>query len=136
MTGVPCNGLYETNPRQYIYAAAGNFGTESPTRIQEWRPPSPRPTRSTEEIAAYELESARRPTGSSDCARDAHYWAPLAGDGLISHWIGAEMICPYLDRTLLPLVVALPRVLEKIETNSRTRPWAGPKSGGSDSEPS
>jgi hypothetical protein len=26
------------------------------------------------------------------------------------------MICPYLDRTLLPLVVALPRVLEKIET--------------------
>ena len=24
------NGFYETNPRHYIYAAAGNFGTESP----------------------------------------------------------------------------------------------------------
>src|SRR5205814_1018512 len=32
------NGFYETNPRHYIYAAAGNFGTESPTRIQEIAP--------------------------------------------------------------------------------------------------
>jgi len=32
------NGFYETNPRHYIYAAAGNFGTESPTRIQEMAP--------------------------------------------------------------------------------------------------
>src|ERR1700730_6312134 len=31
-------GFYETNPRHYIYAAAGNFGTESPTRIQEMAP--------------------------------------------------------------------------------------------------
>ena len=28
----------ESNPRHYIYAAAGNFGTESPTRIQEMAP--------------------------------------------------------------------------------------------------
>ena len=32
------NGFYETNPRHYIYATAGNFGTESPTRIQEMAP--------------------------------------------------------------------------------------------------
>ena len=32
------NGFYETNPRHYISAAAGNFGTESPTRIQEMAP--------------------------------------------------------------------------------------------------
>ena len=32
------NGFYETNPRHYIYAVAGNFGTESPTRIQEMAP--------------------------------------------------------------------------------------------------
>jgi homoserine O-acetyltransferase/O-succinyltransferase len=32
------NGFYESNPRHYIYAAAGNFGTESPTRIQEMAP--------------------------------------------------------------------------------------------------
>ena len=32
------NGFYEMNPRHYIYAAAGNFGTESPTRIQEMAP--------------------------------------------------------------------------------------------------
>ena len=32
------NGFYEANPRHYIYAAAGNFGTESPTRIQEMAP--------------------------------------------------------------------------------------------------
>jgi homoserine O-acetyltransferase len=31
-------GFYDTNPRHYIYAAAGNFGTESPTRIQEMAP--------------------------------------------------------------------------------------------------
>ena len=31
-------GFYETNPRHYIYGAAGNFGTESPTRIQEMAP--------------------------------------------------------------------------------------------------
>jgi homoserine O-acetyltransferase len=31
-------GFYEKNPRHYIYAAAGNFGTESPTRIQEMAP--------------------------------------------------------------------------------------------------
>lgn len=32
------NGDYETNPRHYIHGAAGNFGTESPTRIQEMAP--------------------------------------------------------------------------------------------------
>ncbi|HTV88828.1 MAG TPA: alpha/beta fold hydrolase [Stellaceae bacterium] len=32
------NGFYETQPRHYIYSAAGNFGTESPTRIQETAP--------------------------------------------------------------------------------------------------
>ena len=31
-------GFYDTNPRHYIYAAAGNFGVESPTRIQEMAP--------------------------------------------------------------------------------------------------
>ncbi|MGH7066114.1 MAG: alpha/beta fold hydrolase, partial [Stellaceae bacterium] len=32
------NGFYDTNPRHYVYAAAGNFGTESPARIQEMAP--------------------------------------------------------------------------------------------------
>jgi homoserine O-acetyltransferase len=32
------NGFYETNPRHYMYSAAGNFGVESPTRIQEMAP--------------------------------------------------------------------------------------------------
>jgi homoserine O-acetyltransferase/O-succinyltransferase len=32
------NGIYEQNPRRYIYSAAGNFTTESPTRIQEMAP--------------------------------------------------------------------------------------------------
>jgi homoserine O-acetyltransferase len=32
------NGFYERNPRHYIYSAAGNFGVESPTRIQEMAP--------------------------------------------------------------------------------------------------
>jgi homoserine O-acetyltransferase/O-succinyltransferase len=32
------NGFYEQNPRHYIYSAAGNFTTESPTRIQEMAP--------------------------------------------------------------------------------------------------
>jgi homoserine O-acetyltransferase len=31
-------GDYTQNPRHYIYSAAGNFGTESPTRIQEMAP--------------------------------------------------------------------------------------------------
>jgi homoserine O-acetyltransferase len=31
-------GDYATNPSHYIYSAAGNFGTESPTRIQEMAP--------------------------------------------------------------------------------------------------
>jgi homoserine O-acetyltransferase len=31
-------GFYDTQPRHYIYSAAGNFGTESPTRIQEMAP--------------------------------------------------------------------------------------------------
>jgi homoserine O-acetyltransferase len=31
-------GFYDKNPSHYIYAAAGNFGTESPTRIQEMAP--------------------------------------------------------------------------------------------------
>src|SRR5712691_1814290 len=31
-------GFYDQNPRHYIYSAAGNFGTESPTRIQEMAP--------------------------------------------------------------------------------------------------
>ena len=31
-------GFYDKPPRHYIYAAAGNFGTESPTRIQEMAP--------------------------------------------------------------------------------------------------
>jgi homoserine acetyltransferase len=30
--------LLRNHPRHYIYAAAGNFGTESPTRIQEMAP--------------------------------------------------------------------------------------------------
>jgi homoserine O-acetyltransferase/O-succinyltransferase len=32
------NGFYDKQPRHYIYSAAGNFGTESPTRIQEMAP--------------------------------------------------------------------------------------------------
>ncbi|HLY45208.1 MAG TPA: alpha/beta fold hydrolase [Stellaceae bacterium] len=31
-------GFYDKNPTHYIYGAAGNFGTESPTRIQEMAP--------------------------------------------------------------------------------------------------
>jgi homoserine O-acetyltransferase len=31
-------GFYDKQPRQYIYSAAGNFNTESPTRIQEMAP--------------------------------------------------------------------------------------------------
>ena len=31
-------GFYDTNPRHYVYSAAGNFGVESPTRIQEMAP--------------------------------------------------------------------------------------------------
>jgi homoserine O-acetyltransferase/O-succinyltransferase len=31
-------GFYDKNPRHYIYSAAGNFGVESPTRIQEMAP--------------------------------------------------------------------------------------------------
>jgi homoserine O-acetyltransferase/O-succinyltransferase len=31
-------GFYDTQPRYYRYSAAGNFGTESPTRIQEMAP--------------------------------------------------------------------------------------------------
>jgi homoserine O-acetyltransferase/O-succinyltransferase len=31
-------GFYDKNPSHYIYSAAGNFGTESPTRIQEMAP--------------------------------------------------------------------------------------------------
>jgi homoserine O-acetyltransferase/O-succinyltransferase len=31
-------GFYDANPRHYIYSAAGNFGVESPTRIQEMAP--------------------------------------------------------------------------------------------------
>ena len=31
-------GFYDRNPTHYRYAAAGNFGTESPTRIQELAP--------------------------------------------------------------------------------------------------
>jgi len=31
-------GFYDKNPTHYIYSAAGNFGTESPTRIQEMAP--------------------------------------------------------------------------------------------------
>jgi len=31
-------GFYDQNPRHYVYAAAGNFGVESPTRIQEMAP--------------------------------------------------------------------------------------------------
>ena len=40
---------------------------------------------------------------------------PAAGDGLKSHRIGPNMISPYLDRPLLQLAVALPRMLENIE---------------------
>ncbi|HVC53013.1 MAG TPA: alpha/beta fold hydrolase [Stellaceae bacterium] len=32
------NGFYDKNPRHYVYSAAGNFGVESPTRIQEMAP--------------------------------------------------------------------------------------------------
>ncbi|HXP02853.1 MAG TPA: alpha/beta fold hydrolase [Stellaceae bacterium] len=31
-------GFYDKNPRHYIYSAAGNFGVESPARIQEMAP--------------------------------------------------------------------------------------------------
>jgi homoserine O-acetyltransferase/O-succinyltransferase len=31
-------GFYDKQPRRYIYSAAGNFNTESPTRIQEMAP--------------------------------------------------------------------------------------------------
>jgi homoserine O-acetyltransferase/O-succinyltransferase len=31
-------GLYDKNPTHYVYSAAGNFGVESPTRIQEMAP--------------------------------------------------------------------------------------------------
>ena len=31
-------GFYDKNPSHYVYAAAGNFGVESPTRIQEMAP--------------------------------------------------------------------------------------------------
>jgi homoserine O-acetyltransferase len=31
-------GFYDNPPRHYIYSAAGNFNTESPTRIQEMAP--------------------------------------------------------------------------------------------------
>jgi homoserine O-acetyltransferase/O-succinyltransferase len=31
-------GFYDKNPRHYVYSAAGNFGVESPTRIQEMAP--------------------------------------------------------------------------------------------------
>ncbi len=31
-------GFYDRNPTHYIYSAAGNFGVESPTRIQEMAP--------------------------------------------------------------------------------------------------
>ena len=48
------NGFYEANPRHYIYAAAGNFGTESPTRIQEMAPNSRRRQRA--------LRAAPRPS--------------------------------------------------------------------------
>jgi hypothetical protein len=41
---------------------------------------------------------------------------PLAGDGLESRSQEPEMTSPYLNRPLLPLAVALPRMLEKIET--------------------
>jgi homoserine O-acetyltransferase len=32
------NGDYERNPTHYVYSAAGNYGTESPVRIQEMAP--------------------------------------------------------------------------------------------------
>jgi hypothetical protein len=42
---------------------------------------------------------------------------PAAGNGLTSHCIGTHrMTSPYLDRPLIPLAVALPRMLEKIES--------------------
>ena len=31
-------GFYDKNPHHYVYSAAGNFGVESPTRIQEMAP--------------------------------------------------------------------------------------------------
>ncbi len=31
-------GFYDKNPTHYVYSAAGNFGVESPTRIQEMAP--------------------------------------------------------------------------------------------------
>jgi hypothetical protein len=40
----------------------------------------------------------------------------LAGDGLESRSQEPEMTSPYLNRPLLPLAAALPRMLEKIET--------------------
>jgi hypothetical protein len=40
---------------------------------------------------------------------------PLAGNGLESRPQEPEMTSPYLNRPLLPLAVALPRMLERIE---------------------
>jgi hypothetical protein len=58
---------------------------------------------------------------------------PVAGYGLTSHCIGTHrMISPYLNRPLLPLAVALPRMLEKmkrLKRNSRTRSWKPHRSG-------
>ena len=31
-------GFYDKQPRHYVYGAAGNFNTESPSRIQEMAP--------------------------------------------------------------------------------------------------
>ena len=40
---------------------------------------------------------------------------PIAGSGLTSHCIGADIHnSPYVDRPLLPLAVALPRMLERV----------------------
>jgi hypothetical protein len=47
--------------------------------------------------------------------------APLAGMALESQTVGTEMNnSPYLDRPLIPLAVALPRMLAKIEADLAT----------------
>ena len=64
------NGFYETNPRHYIYAAAGNFGTESPTRIQEMAPTL------VAANALYERRLAEAAKGDANdgCGRSRRSW--------------------------------------------------------------
>jgi hypothetical protein len=56
---------------------------------------------------------------------------PAAGNGLTSHCIGTHRLTsPYLDQPQLPLAVALPRMLEKIETELAAGWLGASKRGG------